>query len=174
MKGIKFLGLIFFCTIFAFESYSQINANDLKNIIDRKNVIDITLAGQGGFLSANYSRILLVKQKYFLLASAGMGVIPFYAGFSLPHQLTFNIGKKSNFLEVGLGGTYLQGKTDSSGFTETTTSYLLSPIVGWRKNFSNNLVLRIYANPLIDVSGASIYEDMVVVPYLGISFGYSF
>jgi len=174
MKGIKALSLIFFWLTVSSTSYSQISDNDLKNTISRKNIIDITLAGQGGFLSANYSRILMVNQKFFLIASAGMGVIPFYAGFSVPHQLTFNIGKKSSFLEVGLGGTYMRGKTDSSGYTETTTSYLLSPIVGWRKNFDSNLVFRVYANPLIDVSGGTIYEDMAIVPFLGISLGYSF
>ena len=174
MKTIKIISLFIFYLLLINPSYSQINNHDLKSTIDRKNIIDITLLGQGGFLSLNYSRILLVRQKYFLNASVGTGMVPYYSGFSVPHQLTFNIGKNTSFFEIGLGGTFMRGKTDSSGFTETTTSYLLSPVIGWRKNFRSHLVLRIYANPLIDTSGDNIYEDMSVVPFLGISLGYSF
>ncbi len=174
MKTIIIASIIISGLFTSFNSYSQITEHDLRNTIDRYNIIDITLLGQGGFLSANYSRILLVRQKYFLNISAGMGMVPFYAGFSVPHQLTFNIGRKTSFLEVGLGGTYMRGKTDSSGYTETTTTYILSPIVGWRKNFRSHLVLRIYANPLFDTSGDSIYENYSIVPFLGISLGYSF
>lgn len=173
MKTFKNLSFIIFI-LWTIHAYAQQNDHDLRNTIDRKNIIDITLLGQGGFLSVNYSRILLVRQKYFLNASVGTGMVPYYAGFSLPHQITFNIGKKSSFLELGLGGTYMRGKTDSSGFTETTTSYLLSPIIGWRKNFRSHLILRIYANPLFDTSGDYIYEDYAIVPYLGLSLGYSF
>ncbi len=174
MKAIRWISLIFFTLFLTNTSYCQFNDHDPGNTIIRKNIIDITLLGQGGFLSANYSRILLVRKKYFLIASIGIGMVPYYAGFSLPQQLTFNIGKKTSFLEAGLGGTCMHGKTDSSGYTETTTSYLLSPVIGWRKNFRSNLALRIYANPLISVSGAPAYEDWPVTPYAGFSLGYSF
>ncbi len=174
MKAIKILSLIFISLCLTFSSYGQLNDHDLRNSVDRKNIIDLTLLGQGGFLSANYSHILVVRQKYFLIASAGIGLVPYYAGFSIPHQLTFNIGKRTSFLEVGLGGTYMHGKTDESGFTKTTTTYLLSPVIGWRKNFKSHLVLRIYANPLFDTSGNTIVEDYSIVPFLGVSLGYSF
>jgi len=77
-------------------------------------------------------------------------------------------------MELGLGGNYWSGETNSSGYTETTSSYNLSPIIGWRKHFKNNLIFRVYANPIFHVSGEYFYEDNAIVPYLGMSLGYGF
>lgn len=153
-------------------AFSQVNSDVTDNQKVRRNSVDLTLGGSGLFLSANYSRTILVKPSYFVNASAGVGTVIMIGGVSLPHQLTINFGKKSSFLEVGLGGTFWTGKSNSSGYTETVSSYYLSPIVGWRKNFKNNLFFRVYANPLIYVSGEK--SDYAVTPYAGISLGYSF
>lgn len=132
------------------------------------------MGGTGLFVSVNYSRILLVKSNYFINASVGIGTVPFTGGITLPHQVTFNLGKKSSFLELGIGGSYWSSKSNSSGYTETVNSYQLCPIIGWRKHFNNNLIFRAYANPLFHISGENYIEDYSVVPYLGISLGYSF
>jgi len=138
----------------------------------RKNSIDLTLGGSGLFLSTNYSRVIMAKPNYFINASIGIGTVIMVGGITLPHQLTCNFGKKNSFLELGLGGTLLTGKSNDSGFTETTSSYYLSPIVGWRRIYKNNLVFRVYANPLF--YGAGEKSKYTVTPYAGISLGYSF
>lgn len=74
----------------------------------------------------------------------------------------------------GLGGTYEWHKTDESGFTESVTSYNLSPILGWKKLFRSHLLFSIYASPLIHIAGINLYEGYVVIPFAGISFGYAF
>ena len=140
----------------------------------KKNSIDATIGGMGLGISINYSRVLSTKEKYFVVASVGIGTLPAIGGYSIPHQVTFNIGSDSNFMELGIGGNYWSGKTNSSGYTETTSSYNLAPIIGWRKHFKNNLIFRIYANPLFHVSGEYFYENYAVVPYVGMSLGYGF
>jgi len=109
-----------------------------------------------------------------MTSSVGIGTVPFVGGFSLPHHLTLNFGRNSSFLEVGIGGSYWQGKSNASGYSETESSYQLCPIIGWRKNFENNLVFRVYANPLVHISGVYYIENYDVVPYFGIGLGYCF
>lgn len=174
MKQIRIFSLLSLCLLLSMMVYGQENNPDLRKIIGRKNNIDISLGGTGIFASVNYSRILLVKPKYFINASVGIGAVPSIGGFTIPHQISFNIGKKSSFLELGIGGSYWTGKSNSSGYTQTVYSYQLCPIIGWRKHFDNNLIFRVYVNPLIHISGEYFIENYSVVPYLGISLGYSF
>ena len=164
MKKVLFTLLLVSTIAFAQE--------EKRNII--KNSVDATIGGMGLGISLNYSRTISVKDNYFIVASAGIGTLPALGGYSIPHQITYNIGSNSSYLELGLGGNYWSGKTNSSGYTETTNSYNLSPIIGWRKHFRNNLIVRVYANPLFHISGEYFYEDNVIVPYLGVSLGYGF
>ena len=139
-----------------------------------KNAVNITVGGIGLGLSANYSRVVVDKENYFVDASVGIGVLPAIGGVSIPHSVSYNLGKETNFLEIGLGGNYWTGKTNSSGYTESTYSYQLAPIIGWRRNFKNNLIFRAYASPLIHISGEYFYDNQAVIPYLGLSLGYGF
>ncbi len=170
---IRNYSLLFFALVIPSMVFSQETADDLTTHNIRKNCIDVTVGGSGLFLSTNYSRVLVVQPGYFVNASVGVGTVLMMGGTSLPHQLTFNFGKKSSFLEVGIGGSYWTGKTDSSGFTETTSTYNISPILGWRKNFDNHVNFRAYVNPLFYVSGEQI-TNYKVTPFAGISFGYTF
>lgn len=172
MKKFRAYYLIIYCILLSSVTHSQ--NNTLRNTIIRKNIIDISLGGSGLFLSANYSRVIFITSKYFVNTSIGIGTVPFVGGFSVPHQISFNIGKENSFIELGVGGSYWSGKSNSSGYTETLYSYNLSPIIGWRRNFKSNMVFRAYLNPLIHISGEYYIENYSVVPYLGISLGYAF
>ena len=168
MIKIKEYSLLLLLLALSSSTFSQ------ENIDLKKNAVDIAIGGNGLFISTNYSRIVLVKPNYFINTLVGIGTIPSVGGVTLPHQITFNIGKNSSYLELGIGGTFWSGKSNSSGYSETVTSYQLSPIIGWRKNFKNNLVFRAYANPLFHISGEYFIEDYSVVPYAGVSLGYAF
>ena len=160
-----------FSVLLFISSVTFVQAQDRAIV---KNSVDATIGGMGLGISVNYSRTIVVKEKYFVVASAGIGSIPSIGGYTIPHQVTFNLGSNGNYMELGLGGSYWNGKTNSSGYTETATSYNISPIIGWRKHFNNNLIFRIYANPLFHISGEYFYENNAVVPYLGMSLGYGF
>jgi len=174
MKNSIGIALIACCFLWPTATYGQEHADDLKNNLERKNVVDFTIGGTGLFISTNYSRVLAVKSTYFIDASIGIGTVLYTGGISLPHQLSFNLGKRSSFLELGIGGSFWSGKSNESGYTETINSYHLSPIIGWRKHFNNHLVFRAYANPLIYISGVHFIEDFAITPYLGVSIGYTF
>jgi len=156
-----------------FISGGVVAQNSNENQI-KKNSFGLSVGGMGLGLAINYSRTIVLKDNYFIEASTGLGALPFVGGYSIPHELTLNLGSESSFLELGLGGNYWYGKTNSSGYTESAYSYQLAPIIGWRKNFKNNLLLRVYANPLFHVSGEYFYENKDVVPYLGVCLGYRF
>ena len=173
MKVIKIIYLMGICLLLSGVIYGQENSDNLRKSV-RKNNIDLTIGGMGLGVSVNYNRILLVKPNYFINASVGLGIVPSIDGITIPHQITYNIGKKNSFLEVGVGGSFWSGKSNESGYTETQNSYHISPIIGWRKHFRNNLIFRIYTNPLIHVSGEYFIENYSIVPYLGVSLGYSF
>ncbi len=163
--------LIVFVSFFSTKLYSQ---QGLPFFLEKKNTVDVTLGGGGIFVSVNYSRIVFVESKYFLCASVGIGTAPFIGGSTYPHQLSINFGKKRDFLELGLGGSYWIGKTNASGYTITDFSYNLMPSIGYRRNFSNNFVFKIYGTAFINLAGVYVFEDYPVVPFGGLSFGYSF
>jgi hypothetical protein len=104
--GIRVFSLIVLGLLLSSMAFSQEISDDLSKHRIRKNSVDLTLGGSGLFISANYSRIIMVEPNYFLNASVGIGTVIMIGGVSIPHQLTFNFGKKSSFLELGLGGTF--------------------------------------------------------------------
>ena len=174
MKKIENRSLIILCLFISLTVYSRENNNALSKTLQRKDTVDASIGGTGLAISTNYSRIITVQSSYFINASIGIGTVPSVGGITLPHQLTFNLGQKNSFLELGLGGSFWSGKSDASGYTETLNSYHISPIVGWKKNFENDLVFRAYANPLFHISGEYFIKNYSVIPYLGLALGYDF
>ncbi len=166
--------IIIFAFLFTLPVLAQKKKFTRKQALQRKNSVALTLGGNGLFLSVSYDRILVVKADYFVEASVGIGIFPGIAGANIPHQIIINKGKKTSFLMIGLGGMYEWHKTDESGFTKSVNSYNLVPIIGWKKIFGSHLLFSIYASPLIHIAGINLYEGYGVIPYAGISFGYTF
>jgi len=175
-KSINSITIIFLITLMLLSStlFSYEKRDDLRNTLTKKNVMDVTLGGTGLFISANYSRLFILKSNLFLNASTGIGSVPFIGGISVPIQLTCNLGTGKNFFEFGLGGSIWSGKSNASGYKESIDSYNISPIIGWRRNLHYGFVFRSYVNPLIRVSGEYFLEDYSIIPYLGVNLGYSF
>ncbi len=156
------------------ESHGQ-QQESSSGLLTRKNSVRITLGGNGIIFSGEYARILRVKPACFLEGSIGAGVIPFSGGVVIPHQITWNRGKSTNFLELGLGGSFWTGKTDASAYEERDYSYSLSPVIGYRKLLlKKTCTFRIFLTPLIHVAGAYVYQNWPVTPWGGISFGFNF
>ena len=167
-------GVLAVCMLLPATGHAQDRDSALTESLQNKNTIDITFAGSGLVISANYSRKLLTTPAYYLNASIGAGTVPLSGGLTFPHQLSFNLGRRSSFLELGISGTYWTGTSNSSGYTERIYSYQISPLVGYRKHFFNNLIFRAYANPLFHISGEYYLENYKIIPYLGLSIGHSF
>lgn len=169
MKGIRIITLFGLCLLISTIAYSQENDDHLSKIIKAQNSIDLSIGGTGLFASVNYNRIVLAKSNYFISTSAGIGIVPIINGITIPHQVTFNLGKKNNFLELGIGGSFFRGET---GFLRFWYMYQLCPIIGYRNHHpSRNLTFRAYANPLFHISGEYFVDEYSVIPYFGISLG---
>ena len=123
MKEMKIITLISLYILLSSIVYSQ----DTRKI-EKNNNIDLTVGGNGLFVSLNYSRILLIETKYFINVSVGVGTVPFIGGITMPHQITINIGRKNNFLEFGIGASYWSGKSNASAYTETLTQLVNNPV----------------------------------------------
>ena len=169
MKWIPGIILLTFLIFFSPDSNAQHNRKRFDWI--RRNAIDITYGGTGLFLSGNYSRKVLVERDYFLNASVGGGTIMGIGGITLPHQCTFNYGRRYDYIEAGIGGSFWKGKNEGN---EGLFSYSISPIIGYRRDMLNDFVFRIYANPLFRMTGEYFFGEKAVVPYAGISLGYYF
>jgi hypothetical protein len=170
----RLLFLVFFIAGMVCSVWGQNKSFTRSDALSRKNNFALTLGGNGLFLSIDYDRILWVHPSYFVDLSAGFGVAPWHAGGIIPHQFVFNLGRKSGFLMLGIGGTYEWHKTDASAYTETVYSYFLSPLAGWKKIFKSHLIFKVYASPLILISGVAVVNDNRVTPMAGISLGYTF
>ena len=174
MKQLLLYGILVSCIILPEPGNAQDRDSALTESLKNKNTVDLTFGGSGLEISANYRRKILIRPAYYLNISLGVGTVPLSGGVTFPHQLSYNLGRKSSFLELGIGGTYWTGLSNSSGYAERIYSYQFSPLVGYRRHFFNNLVIRIYANPLFHLSGEYYREDYKIIPYLGLSIGHSF
>ena len=153
----------------------NINAQNYLTIsLGKRNAVDFTLAGSGIFASVNYNRIVYVSKSYFVNTSAGIGVVPFFLGSVFPHQASINIGKKRDFLEIGIGGSYFFGKSDGAAMTTSAFSYNFVPSIGYRKHIGTNYVFRVYGMAFMHLAGEYFMDDYPIVPWVGLSFGYRF
>lgn len=170
-KCTVFIAFLFLSTTL----FAQEITGDLTQIIKRKNSIDLTVGGTGLGISANYNRIIAVKTTYFTNISIGVGKLPAVQGTTLSQQITWNYGKKNDFFEIGMGGMLWLNYTSGGCASKGGNPYFLTPMMGWRRNFKNNMVFRLYLNPLIDLSEQEMFgRGTAVMPYGGLSLGYSF
>ena len=98
--------------------------------------INVNLLGNASIASISYERNYIVKEKLTVAGSLGLGFnteyrfcfggcsSPSNKYLTIPHFITGNLGKKKEFFEFGVGGTFLFGKGD--------IQYLPFPIIGYR------------------------------------------
>jgi hypothetical protein len=94
------------------------------------------LGGQSIVLSVNYDTRLLQSNKGFGMR-AGVGTVfdPYSFGFTVPVGLNYLLGKDRNFLELGVGATYVhfQDKNQDSWFNFRKENFVATNTwVGYR------------------------------------------
>lgn len=139
------------------------------------NNLSVNFFGDASLISLNYERYFIVGPTFLINSKIGLGFNEeFQICFggpcltekylTIPHHITFNVGKDNKFLEFGLGGTVIKGNT--------TEPYFLYPIIGYRKMATQlkRMSFRVYATlPLSGIEG----DDILFLP-AGISIGLGF
>lgn len=148
------------------SSYSQENKVETTN--QRAQCVFGELGGNGIIFSANYDLRFAKKQNGFG-ARAGLGFVAsiFGGGLTVPIGLNYLAGKKSHYLEAGLGATIVTLESFSLfGEDVNTTVVAFVPGVGYRyQPLQNGFTGRIFVSPFI--SDGSVF-------WAGISAGYKF
>ena len=135
------------------------------------------LGGPGIFLSANYDTRLANSNKG-LGVRAGVGTIfdQYSLGFTLPVGLNYLLGKEKNFLELGVGASYIHfiAKNQDGWFNFKKENFVATyGWIGYRyQPPKNGFTFRAGLCPFFnDINFPNIAGSFM---YAGLSFGYSF
>jgi hypothetical protein len=134
--------------------------------------VNINLLGASSLISLNFERMFLINSKLLLACQIGVGYNEEFQLFDkspaekyviVPHHVTACIGKKKQFIEFGIFGAVVSGKTEYH--------YLLGPVAGYRIHplRSDRINFRIYGN--IPVIG---FETEIIAVWFGLSLGIAF
>ena len=142
-------------------------------LTESKNSVVVNF-GSGTVTSLEYERCLLERKNQFVIASAGVGAGMEGKVYTLsevenpnwylvfPHKLAYSIGSNNNYLEIGIGGLFVQGNT--------TQPYLAYPTLGYRFIGNNKTTFKFYLSwPLSGIET----NDLGFVP-VGLSLGQFF
>jgi hypothetical protein len=142
------------------------------------NSINLNLLGRASNVAISYERLFPLmsflvfaadlgagygKQLQLTVDSTNLNEPPKY--LTIPHQISFNVGKGRSFLEIGVGGTATIGNV--------YPHYLFYPVVGYRFQplTSGNMKVRLYGNLLL--VRHEDFRNIFFVPF-GISLGFCF
>ncbi len=163
----SFIFIVLILLSFALPSYSQ--QNKIEPFYQRAQSVFFELGGNGIILSGNYDLRFAKKQNGFG-ARVGIGYVSDFfdrGGLSFPVGVNYLAGKKTNYLELGIGATVYTVK----GLTlfkedRNKAGVIFVPSLGYRyQPISDGLTFRIFASPLIG-NGSTFWA--------GLSIGYKF
>ena len=142
--------------------------------------LNMNFLGDASIISVNYDRLYLIKPTFILTGKLGLGItkeITLFGGkgdnyLTIPHHFTGNFGKGRNFLELGIGGTFVGGKS--------YIDYIVYPLIGYRllARKSDQVNFRIFTQIPLVFGANYLFEYLWVgnVPFIpfGLSIGKSF
>ncbi len=171
--------------LFSVSAVAQIKSEDslLKSI--KRNTIYLELAGQGGFYSVGYDRIMHASPKKINSLSLGISYLPYnyndHKTMAYSAALSLNT-VYSRRLELGIGvtnmniieDTYTSYHKDNHSSTERSTLFFLTPKIGFRyQRPTGGLFFRASLMAMVNVfKGYYFYNRLY--PWAGISVGHSF
>ena len=129
--------------------------------------------GEGTAFSLNYETTFFEIGSFSMTGKLGLGIPnigtsilktskTLNSGFSLPHYITGNIGRKHHQFEAGFGGVIIHTKDQSC--------YQFLPIIGYRlRPLDTGLLFRFFVHPKNPDK-----DTCSIISPIGISFGYLF
>lgn len=146
--------LLLIALLFSLIANAQDSLKISKTI--QKNNIGINIAGEASRVAINYEHNIVLKNHHFVNLGIGIGRNEEFALWTsgksyvtFPHHLTYNIGQKRHFFELGVGGTVLVARETNFN------SYFIYPITGYRFQSirQGRLFFRIYLSFLVHTGG---------------------
>jgi hypothetical protein len=173
--------IILFCGVLISISATNTFAQDKPPATDttinqRAHNLMLEVAGPGIFYSINYDT-RFAKRRNGWGMRVGLGGINEwvrYPYFTVPVQINYLLGTRRNFLELGIGATYiLQGTAGNTnalfGFSDDKKDQetALTGTIGYRfQPLKHGVNFGVSFNPL--------YGDGEFIPYLGLRMGWTF
>ena len=94
------------------------------------NNLSVSLLGDA-FIALNYERLVLINENSFLTGKLGIGYSQDLISFgkpdryvTFPHHISYNLGVKNSFIEIGVGGKFIN--------YGSSLEYGLYPLIGLR------------------------------------------
>lgn len=147
-------------TVFTVTMFSL----SLKSQVPRNN-LNFEVLGTGLIASFNYERVFHIRENYHFAGSFGLGAT--VGGDAPPVPITFcyNKGKSKNFLELGLGYTAILDNDYSEHY--------LHSVIGYKRIGGHGFTFKARLTPIFFIE-EDMREDLLVLPWAGVAFGYSF
>ncbi len=92
----------------------------------REHGLYLEVFGTGGELSANYKK--LIDNRFAVRVGGGLTGVAYRKGFAVPFSVNTLLGAEQNYLEFGIGGTYLN--IDDNSTDDTYLNILENQVVG--------------------------------------------
>jgi hypothetical protein len=136
----------------------------------RRHSIYAELGGNNLIYSINYDKLVKIKEQYRLSMRVGAGYIPNVI-LGVPVEANVLAGRRSDFIEMGLGFTPVLGDHTKAGFTP---SLIGVGRIGYRhQSPQRGYLLRIGVNMIAFLYSYGKRSDRLFLPWGGISWGYT-
>jgi hypothetical protein len=134
--------------------------------IRAKNNISLSLGGTAGVFSINYERTLLESRNFFLSGKLGIGSYISQPNINSHLTANLNMNGSKHYFEIGLGAALGLGQ-----YNKYYRYYTSLPIIGYRiLSSSEKFSFRVYGCGF----GMFRNNDRLIVPSIGLDFGFSF
>jgi hypothetical protein len=138
-----------------------------QSYYQKESSLYLELFGSGGELSANYEK--LIDQKISIRVGAGLTGVAFRQGFVVPFGVSYLKGANQNYLEVGVGGAYVDiddNGTDSAYLDVAEDQVVATFMLGYRYLGDYGYTYRLGFTPALTKDGFQ--------PMGGAIFGWTF
>lgn len=151
----KFILTSFTVLLFSLTVKSQVPRNNLN----------FEVLGTGLIASFNYERVFHIRENQHFAGSFGLGASIGGDAPNVPITFCYNKGESKNFLELGLGYTAI--------LDEDYSEHFLHSVIGYKRIGDHGFTFKARLTPIFFIE-KEMREDLPILPWFGLSFGYSF
>ena len=125
-----------------------------QSYYQRDHGLYLEFFGTGGELSANYEKI--INNRISVRVGAGLTGVAFRKGYAIPFSVSTLLGANQNYLELGIGGSYIgidEDSTDETYLDVLENQMVGNAIVGYRYLSDYGFTFRLAFTPAYTKDG---------------------